>query len=470
MATTVIMPRQGQSVETCIINEWYKKKGDKVNVGDVLFSYETDKAAFEVEAEEAGELLEIFYDEDSEVPVLTNVAVIGEPGESVEEFRPDKEEGGVSSDSGEAAPDSAVPSPEEGSKSESTGGRDATQAKPVMPAEERTAEESGGNGNVVPINSDRSGGVSPRAAKLAEQKKVPVSSVTGSGPGGRITARDVEEKAKTTRLTSGAMQRVERESLAVPESGSGLAGRVKADDLMPAQAEQEEKGEEVKKLSNIRKTIARRMHSSLQNTAQLTLNASADARRLKSLRQRVKQRAKEGFPNLTINDMVCFALIKTLRRNPAVNAHFLDDRIKYFGSNVHLGLAVDTKRGLMVPTIHKADKLNIAGLSEKIRELAKACREGAIDLELLEGATFTVTNLGAFGIESFTPILNPPQVAILGVNTITYQAASLDDGAFAFVPRIGLSLTFDHRAVDGAPAAAFLQEICREIKNLEFGL
>ena len=449
MATPVIMPRQGQSVETCIITEWQKQKGDKVSKGDVLFSYETDKAAFEEEAEVEGELLEIFFDVDDEVPVLTNVAVIGEPGESVDEFRPEE---------GKTAEGKTEGRKTEGRK------RDDTEGAERDTMGERKGDAGRVAGSPAPSAAAPAGEIkaSPRARKVAAQKNVPLQGIPGTGPEGRVIARDIEAKAGQTRLTGAAMQQLQQESGAAPATGTGLAGRVRASDLGAGAV-----AEEVKPLSNIRKTIAKRMLASLQNTAQLTLHTTADARRLKSLRKEIKARAAEGGPNITINDMVCAAVIKALQQHPQVNAHFLDTEIKHFGYAVHLGLAVDTERGLMVPTIHNAHGLNIVGLGEKIRELAGACRTGSIDPGLLEGASFTVTNLGAYGIESFTPVLNPPQVGILGVNTITYQPADLGDGSIGFVPRIGLSLTFDHRALDGAPAAAFLQTVCKEIENLE---
>ena len=444
MATPVIMPRQGQSVETCVITEWHKNKGDKVNKGDILFSYETDKAAFEEEAEVEGELLEIFFDVDDEVPVLTNVAVIGEPGESVDEFRPGEAEENTGKQAETGAGQAAEPQPAEPSGASTTPATSepAMAPPPIQPAGKLKA--------------------SPRAKKVAEQKHVPLTGITGTGPDGRIIARDVETAASQTRLTPAAMRQVAGQGAAHPATGTGLAGRVRTADLGTGPA-----AAATKPLSNIRKTIAKRMLASLQNTAQLTLNTSADARRLKSLRKQIKAKVAEGGPNITINDMVCAAVVKALPRHPEINAHFLETEVKYFGYAVHLGIAVDTERGLMVPTIQNAHGLNIIGLGEKIRELASACRTGSIDPGLLEGASFTVTNLGAYGIESFTPVLNPPQVGILGINTITYQPADLGDGSIGFIPRIGLSLTFDHRAVDGAPAAAFLQTVVGEIENLE---
>ena len=175
--------------------------------------------------------------------------------------------------------------------------------------------------------------------------------------------------------------------------------------------------------------------------------------------------------NITLNDMVCFAVIKALKKFPNVNAHFLGESMRLF-NKVHLGLAVDTDRGLMVPAVRNADDLSIIGLANQLKEVANACRKGGVAPELLssEAATFTVSNLGNYGVEMFTPVINLPQAAILGVNTIIPRPKDLGDGVYAFVPYIGLSLTYDHRALDGGEATRFVKQIATEIENLELDL
>jgi pyruvate dehydrogenase E2 component (dihydrolipoamide acetyltransferase) len=217
----------------------------------------------------------------------------------------------------------------------------------------------------------------------------------------------------------------------------------------------------------VRKIIARAMHESLSTSAQLTHHMSADVRKLLALRNTVKAELEKGSTvNITLNDMVCFAVIRALDKFPEINSHFLGESIRTF-RKVHLGLAVDTPRGLMVPAIRNADDLSLKGLSTRLKEVAEQCRKGNVDPEMLSAsaASFTVSNLGAYGVEMFTPVINLPQVAILGVNTITYRPADLGDGVFGFVPVIGLSLTYDHRAVDGGPATLFLKEIKTQIEN-----
>ncbi|MDR3309237.1 MAG: 2-oxo acid dehydrogenase subunit E2 [Tannerella sp.] len=442
MATVVIMPKQGQSVESCILTEFLKKKGDAVAVGDILFSYETDKAAFEEEAKTAGTVLEIFFAEGDEIPVLTNLMVIGNPGESVEEFRP------------EATSTAAV------------------VTEPTV-SESITSASTGLDKPAASSSTGKTSPVSPRAKILADKNAVQATTLAGSGPGGRVIERDVQAVIdlfpKTTPLAKAIIKAT---GASLPESGSGPAGKARGADVGAAKNPVYAADSVVKPLTNMRKIIAKAMHASLQNSAQLTHHLSADARRIMALRKKVKKAVESGFPtDITLNDMVCMAVIKALKQFPNANAHFLGDGIRYF-SKVHLALAVDTERGLMVPVVKNADDLTIQGLAQQLKEVANACKKGAIDPDLLspEAATFTVSNLGNYGVEIFTPVINLPQAAILGVNTIIPRPKDLGNGVYGFVPHIGLSLTYDHRALDGGEATRFLKQIAVEIENLDFVL
>ena len=444
MAKFVIMPRQGQSVESCIFTEWMKSEGDEIKKGDVLFAYETDKASFEEEANEDGVLLKILCEEGDEVPVLQNVAIVGEAGENIEALLA---EGGASAVAETTAQAEVI--------------EETKEEVPETPAAVEVASSS------VAVATSGKVKISPRAKKLAESKSVPYETIKGTGPEDRIIERDVQAYiAASPKATPLAKEVVKAEGLQPAAEGSGLAGAVKAADL---QSKNPVYGEdfEIKKMPHIRKLIAKAMHASLQNSAQLTHHLGADARRMLELRQQIK--AKEGAANITLNDMVCFAVIKALKAFPAANAHFLGDSVKYF-NKVHLGLAVDTDRGLMVPVIKNADDLSITGFANQAKQLATTCRAGSIDPELLssEAASFTVSNLGNYGVEMFTPVINLPQVAILGVNTIVPRPKDLGNGAYGFVPYMGLSLTYDHQAIDGGEATRFLKQIAIEIENLEF--
>ena len=442
----VFMPKNGQSVESCIVSEFKVKVGDTVKAGDVLFSYETDKASFDEEAKVDGTVLAIFWNDGDEIPVLQNVMVIGKPGDSFAEFDP----------KASAAP-AAAPA--------------ATSTPAAAPAATPAATPAAAPAAAVVAGAP----VSPRARKLAEEKGVNTAAIAGTGPHGRIIERDVIAAAAAQGPLTGLAKAKMAEGGLVAGPGTGLAGTVKGSDLKVWKANHTEiagEGEEfeVKKMSNMRKIIAKSMYNSLQNSAQLTHMLGADARKVQAIRKKAKKALEEGKidVNITINDLVCYAVIKALLKFPNVNSHCLGDAMRLF-RNVNLGIAVDTERGLMVPAVKNANDLNIIGLSKNLKKVAEDCKKGSISPDLLssEAASFTVSNLGGFGVEYFTPIINVPQSAILGVGTIVARPKDLGNGVYAFVPYMGLSLTYDHRAIDGGEATKFLKQFAVEIENLK---
>lgn len=454
MAKPVIMPRQGQSVESCILTDWYKEVGEQLRKGDLLFAYETDKASFEEEAQEDGILLARFFEAGDEVPVLTNVAVIGANGESIDDFSP-----------GRAA--SA-----EGGPGDSMGKEKLAEA----PAEKAESVHRDSQPGEARVRVDGKGLISPRARKLACEKRVLLEGLKGSGPGGRIIERDIiREMEAGKRLTPLAWNKVKEDGLAMPCKGKEIYGKMRSHDLLEAPESPAMHAPAALAgaytdvpLSNVRKIIAGAMYASLQNSAQLTHHLSANASTILQLRKQIKKKVAKGKgPNITLNDMVCFAVIRALKAYPEANAHYMDASVRRF-EKVNLGLAVDTERGLLVPALPDADDLSLPGLSSQLKDLADAARGGSVSPDLLapEMATFTVSNLGNYGVEMFTPVINLPQVGILGVNTIIQRPTTLADGSFGFQPFIGLSLTYDHRALDGGPATQFLAEIKLQIESL----
>ena len=447
MATVIILPKQGQSVESCIITEIKKKKGDTVKKGEVLFAYETDKASFEEESPIDGIVLESFYNDGDEVPVLLDMMVIGQPGDDY---------AGLLQQADNSQQTTVVIEP---------------QVVEHAKVEVVVATESS---NQHINTSSHQSFVSPRAKNLAAAEAIDASQLAGSGPAGRVIEKDVKAALENRpKLTPLAKKIAVEEGVQPQGAGSGLAGTAKSTDLAaPANAIYGVDYED-KKLSNMRKLIAKAMHASLQNSAQLTHHLGADARVIQNLRKKAKKAFEAGTlsANLTINDFVCFAVVKALKKFPNVNSHFLGESMRLF-NKVHLGLAVDTERGLMVPAVRNADDLSIIGLSNQMKEIANQCKKGAISPELLaaEAATFTVSNLGAYGVEMFTPVINLPQSAILGVNTIVPRPKDLGDGVYGFVPYIGLSLTYDHRSLDGGEATRFLKQIAIEIETLELDI
>ena len=424
MATAVIMPRQGQSVESCIIGEWFKKVGDPVQEGDILFSYETDKSSFEEPAKQAGTLLAIFYGADDDVPCLTTVGVIGEPGESYAEFAPDQAAGTAEAPGMEAP---AVKAPAA-----------AAVAAPAVQAEGSALR-----------------GVSPRARNAAERLHVDPAQAQPTGPNGRVIERDIKALAQASR------------------TGTGLGGRVTVADQAAAPAAQAApavQGADTEyqdvKLPNIRKVIAKSMFQSLSTMAQLTHTTSFDATCIMNFRKGLKAAPEQlQVPNITLNDIILFAASRVLPKHPDLNAHFLEDKMRYF-RHVNLGIAVDTPRGLMVPTLMRAEEKSLKEIAAEAKALAAACQDGSINPDLLQGASFTVSNLGTLGIEHFTPVINPPQTGILGVDCIVERVRTVD-GQIAVYPAMGLSLTYDHRALDGAPASRFLQDMRAALENFQ---
>ena len=421
MAKAVVMPKAGISVESCIIGKWRKKSGDAVGTGEVLFDYETDKATFECESTADGTLLEIFFEDGEEVPCLTAVCAVGQPGEDVSGLRPNASQ--------------EAPLPEQGgTASPAPQGLDAAEKPPL-----RNTGDTGG------------AGVSPRARDLAEKLRINPEGAVPTGPRGRVIARDIQTLAESLKTGTGIGGR-EFGTLAAapkPASAPGTDGERSYTD---------------EKFTKIRSSISTAMHRSLSESAQLTHHHSCNATAILAYRKGCKTAESLGVGAISLNDMVMYAVARTLKEHSALNAHMINgDTLRRF-HGVHLGMAVDTPRGLIVPTIFDADQKSLKELADTARELAGMAKSGSISPDLLQGGSFTVSNLGSLGVEIFTPIINPPQVAILGVCGITTRVREGVNGVEAY-PALGLSLTYDHRAVDGAPASRFVQALGRNLEQ-----
>ena len=403
-ASAVIMPKAGITVESCIIGEWVKKIGDQVKVGDILFTYETDKASFECESTAEGELLAIFFEEGEEVPCMENVCAVGPHGEPTDCLKPGAAPAEVAVV--EAAPAAVEAAP--------------VAATPTAPA-----------GPAAPI--------SPRAAKLAESAGVNASMATGTGPNGRIIERDIRKLMENPAAYAVATAPVAAAAPAVEEYKDV-------------------------KFSGIRRAISKSMTTSLSTMAQLTHNTSFDATAILNYRKQLKAAGGE-YAGITLGDIILYAVSRTLLNHPDLNANMLDDNSIRLFNHVNLGVAVDTPRGLMVPTIFHADEMSLLEISQAVKQLAAECRDGAISPDKLSGGSFTVSNLGNLGVESFTPVINPPQTGILGVCGTIDRVRKGKDGGIEIYPAMGLSLTYDHRAVDGTPAAKFQKELCSNLEN-----
>ena len=402
MSTVITMPQQGLTEESSVIAEWYVKEGDTVSVGMPLFAIETGKATFDVESEAAGTVLGIFAAEGDDVPIKAPVCVIGEPGEAFER------------------PQSTSP------------------ASAAVPAEVEKTEVPLPVQPVVTKPQVESIFASPRAKAAAGRAGVDWHQAVPTGAEGRVIERDIFA------LT---------------------AGRGKAAEVVKETADETDAEFEIMKNSGIRKVIAQNMHDSLAGMAQLSMTAYFDATELFAFRAKVKAMGEKlGYPNISINDMILFAVSRTVLDHPLFNAHFSDAETKIF-HRVHLGVATNTERGLMVPTLFNANLKSLNTISREAKTLSAACRENTVKPDQLKGGTITVTNLGNNDISSFTPVINPPQTAIIGVCSPEWRVRPGKDGEIEMYRAMGISLTFDHRAVDGAPAAAFLHDFCQRLEN-----
>lgn len=469
MAHVLIMPRQGNTVESCVIVDWKAKEGDAVAADAPVCEVETDKATFEVPAGAAGTVLKILHAAGDDVPVLQPIAVIGAAGEDWQAAL-----GGAAAAAAPEKAESAAPA------SAAVQASPAAAAAPPAPASAGSADGSAAGKTAA----------SPRARSLAAKEAVDVSVLAGTGPGGRVIERDVKAALEGRPALTAAAKAALAAGGSIPAAGSGLAGRATAADIAagavfsasaPASAARMTAAGEGSAtetpIKGIRKVIADRMMESLATMAQFTLNASASAVRMQELRARLKGSSEElGLSKVTINDLILFAVSRVLPKYPFMNAHKSGGVVKTY-ERVHLGLAVDTPRGLMVPVIRNADLLTLEQISAEAKALAAACQSGTIKSDQLSGSTFTVTNLGSLGIESFTPVINAPEVAILGVCGIEPKPVIDEDasgcescGGVSFVPHIGFSLTIDHAVVDGAPAARFLKAFREAIADIDLWL
>ena len=440
MATIVVMPQLGNSVESCIIVEWMIAEGDTVAVDQTLASIETDKSTMEVPSTAAGTVLKLLWEEGDEVPVKDPLIIVGEPGEDISGLVP-----GADAAPAEAAPAEQASAPEQA-------------AAPAFATERAT------------------GAVSPRARALAASRGVDASAISkGSGPHGRVIERDVAAAiAAGPVLTSAA-----RAAGVSATEGTGIGGRVSVADAgrtpeaAPATAVAAPAGADYPgastsaPLKGVRKVVAKRMMESLTSTAQLTLNTTANAAGILALRKKVKNADEAlGLNKITLNDLVCFAVSRTLPKYPVFNAHLEDGILTQF-EQVHLGFACDTPRGLLVPVIRSAQALGLKAFSDEAKRLAGGAIDGTIAPDFLSGGTFTVSNIGSFGIETFTPVINLPQTAILGVGAITPRPAVAADGTIGVEQRLNLSLTIDHQVIDGADGARFLRDLVAAIENID---
>ncbi|MEK4027875.1 dihydrolipoamide acetyltransferase family protein [Pseudobacillus sp. FSL P4-0506] len=394
MAVEVIMPKLGMAMKEGTVSIWNKQVGDVVEKGELIASINSEKIEMELEAPAAGSMLEITVQEGQGVPPGTVIGYIGQPNEKVPEAKVSAEE---------------------------------EKAEKEIAA---TVAESEKTASLSKVNTKNRVKISPVARKMAEKAGIDYKLLEGSGPGGRIIKEDIEKAISYV----GVPQAIEQKE-------SKVANEAHKTPVM-----------------GMRKVIAKRMHDSLKDSAQLTMTTKVDVTDAVKLRTQLAETVQSHFDTkLSMNDLVARAVVLALQKHPQMNSAYIDDHIHVFES-IHLGIAVALEKGLVVPVVQEAQNDSLIQLAKKIKQAAQRARQGGLSQDEMIGSTFTISNLGTYGVEYFTPILNPPEAGILGVGAVE-DAAVFRGEKVERRSLLPLSLTFDHRVLDGAPAAAFLQTI-----------
>ena len=436
MASVIQMPKLSDTMEEGGIANWLKKEGDAVREGEPLVEIETDKATQEYESPGEGVILKILVQPGKTVPLNTPIAILGAKGEA---FDLDKLTGG-----GAAKAPSSTPAPMKTAATTSAPTKAAPEPQPKVPAANAAAPQAAPAPQ--PSGAPQTGGrikSSPLARRVAEERGLDVAQIHGSGPGGRVVLRDLEGASAAPKAApAGAAPAVQVS--AAPQAG---------DTSLP--------------VSMMRKTIAKRLLSAKNDAPHFYLTISANMRRANEWRERLNADAAKSDGRLvkvSVNDLVIMAAAKALRRHPLVNASWQGETITLFG-NVHVAMAVALPEGLVTPVIRETDRLGLRDIAARAKDLAGKAKDGKLSNADYSGGTFTISNLGMFGIEEFTAIINPPQVAILAVGATQVVPAVNHDGEIVAEPRMKMTLSCDHRVVDGATGAQFLQTLVRYLED-----
>ena len=434
MAHNVIMPKTGMAMEEGTIVRWLKHAGDRVSKGEAIAVIETDKVTMDLEAEYDGTLLAIVRADGETVIATHTIAWIGNPGEPI--------------------PSAAAPAATAAVQSKTT-----TPQREVQPS---TGQPGAGQPGAAPPSTIAEGGrvpASPAARRLAAESGIPLAGIQGSGPGGAVLARDVQArdmgKAQSVRATPLARKIAEASGVDLGSvSGTGTAGRIRRADV-ESHAAPRTAGAGSRPMSGMRRVIADKMLRSHQQVPSVTLFTRADITDLVALRERL---TAGGASKISYTDFIVKAAATALRENPLINSVVESERIVFI-DRINIGVAVALEEGLIVPVIRDADTLTVRQIAERGRELASKARAGTLLPEDYAGGTFTVTNLGMHGVTEFTPLINVPESAILGVGAIEEGFKTMEGKGIQSRRVLSLCLTHDHRHIDGAPAAVFLGRV-----------
>jgi pyruvate dehydrogenase E2 component (dihydrolipoamide acetyltransferase) len=424
MAEFVVMPKMGLTMTEGFLTNWRKKEGDVVNKGDILFDVETDKLTNEIEAKTSGVLRKILVNEES-VKIQVPVAIIGTADEDISGLL------------------------KEGGKTEE-----------VAPEKEITKEEAAPSAEKRPEGRVK---ISPRAKKTAQELNVDYNLVTGTGPGGAITEDDIKNFAEKPKTKVSPTAAVVAEQLGVDTDNIEKDARIMKTDVIKYKLDENltkyaDPQEYRKPMSTMRKVIAKRMLESVQTSPAVSFNIKVDTTAMKQLRDDLKDVFKVSYTDILVK-----IVSKVLIEYPLLNSTVSDNEI-ITRNYVNMGVAVALPAGLLVPVVKYSNVKGLKDISKEIKDLGERAKTNALSPDELQGGTFTISNLGMFGIESFTPIINQPEVAILGVNAIIQEPVAVN-GEVLIKPMMNLSLTADHRVVDGAVAAEFLAKLKENIEK-----
>lgn len=431
MATDILMPKWGLTMKEGKLSKWLKNEGDSVKAGEAIFEVETDKITNTVEATEDGVLFQFLVAAGETVAVKSVVGLLAAPGETPE----------VKEISGAA------------------------------PAKEQAVAQEG---TITKVKTGEFVLASPIARRLAKEQDIDLAEVTGTGPEGRVTEKDIlsytpeADEYDSFNAAPQAIEFARKSGIDLSDiTGSGEGGRILKVDILRAMqpagnqggAKQADKPEIIP-FTGMRKIIADNMMASLHNMAQLTVFVECDITEMTAFRDQVRVRyaKQEDIPRVSYNDIVALAVSRTLMKYPYMNSWLTDEGIVRH-KQVNLGIAVALKDGLVVPHVKDAEKKTLTELAVAIREVAGKARKGGLTMDELQGGTFTISNVSMLGVDGFTPIINPPEVGILGVGRAVQRPAVAADGTIVSRTMMTLSLTFDHRVADGAPAMTFLRSL-----------
>jgi pyruvate dehydrogenase E2 component (dihydrolipoamide acetyltransferase) len=440
MAHPILMPKPGQMTEECVLTLWLKEVGDPVHRGDVLFEIETDKSSMEVETFDEGVLLAKLVQDGETAPVNTVCGWIGQAGEAV----PEAPAAPAPTAAVAALVADAIPEPEPAAQSQP----EPDLAAVAAPVAQGASSAPGGKIRI-----------SPRASRLAAQAGIDPLTVAGTGPDGRIVERDIAA-AVDARSAAPAPAATPVSAPAVGAAPASAPAPGAAAPVVPMAVAPVEGEEAPRPMSRMRRTIAARLTNSWQTTPHFTVTVAVDVTRVLALRAELKA---EGH-SLTVTDFVLAATAQTLAEFPDVNSR-TDGQVVYPRRRVHLGVAVSVPSGLVVPVVRDADRITIVALHDRVAALAAAAREGAIAVDDLTGSTFTVSNLGMFGVEEFSAIINPGEAAILAVSSAVATPVAID-GGIGIRQIMKLTLSADHRIVDGEMGARFLNALRRRLEDV----